>query len=143
VTAGQWLGVVMMLTGLGMWVIPFVFDDLIDSLLVIIGGVIVSLALIIFGALMTFNDNPHHLHEGYVVGKKFTPAHTTWTTQCFSTGKTTVCHPQPIFVDDDWALKLRLCDEERRCENGTLHFDDSAKFDEFEVGDYYPKSVVR
>jgi hypothetical protein len=138
VTGGQWLGIVMMLAGVGVVIIPFTLFDAFDSLLVIIGAGVIGLGLFIGGVLLTFSDNPHHLHDGYVVGKKFTPAHTTWTTQCISTGKTTTCHPQPIFVGDHWELRLRKCDEGRRCLNGTLHFDDSTAFDQYEVGDYYP-----
>lgn len=136
-TGGQWLGIVLMLGGVALIGSLFVLD----ALWLMIGAVLGGLALLIVGALLTFTDNPHHLHDGYVVGKKFTPAHTAWTTQCTPAGKTTICHPQPIFVDDDWALKLRKCDDERKCVNGTLHFDDSARYDQYEVGDYYPAGV--
>lgn len=138
-TAGQWFGVVLILAGLGAIALTFVRLD--DLGYWFIATFLLGVALVVFGCMKTFDDNPHHLREGYVVGRKFTSAHTQWTTQCISTGKTTVCHPQPIFVGDDWTLKLRQCDVDRRCVNGTLHFDDSTAFDTYEVGDYYPAGV--
>jgi len=98
------------------------------GLFTIIGGALALIAGVII-AIVVATDGPP---TGWVEAKRFTPAHMIWTTQCQTVGKTTVCHPQPIYVGDEWELQLRNKDDV-----GWRDVDQST-YDRWQVGQFYP-----